>query len=223
MYDNIIIIPFRNREVHLEYFIKNTIPLFAEYLPNSKVVVVEQNNDKLFNRGLLLNIAFKEYESKTKYFFTHDVDMNPTKEIIKTVYTIEDIDMCRVSSAHGTSLGGIIKAKHNVIFDINGFPNNIWGWGVEDRALYYRCCMKNINITHNTKQSFNILPHKSNVVQYTGEKKNISDIWSPNHIDKLDDKRKDDLIMSSGLNNLEYTVISKKNINHMVEVINVEI
>ena len=42
MYENIIIIPFRNRDEHLEYYIKNAVPLIQEYLPNSKVVVVEQ-------------------------------------------------------------------------------------------------------------------------------------------------------------------------------------
>ena len=154
MYENLIAIPFRDRDAHLEYFIKNTVPLLQEHLPNSKVVVVEQNKGKLFNRGALLNVAFKEYENKTKYFFTHDVDINPSLEIIKSIYTKEDIEMFRVKSAHSSSLGGIIKVKHDIIFDINGFPNNIWGWGIEDRALYYRCLIKNIKITNNPNQSF---------------------------------------------------------------------
>ena len=96
MYENIIAIPFRNRDEHLEYFIKNTVPILQVHLPNSKVVVVEQNEGKLFNRGMLLNVAFKEYQNKTKYFFTHDVDMNPSLEIIKSIYTKEDIEMFRV-------------------------------------------------------------------------------------------------------------------------------
>ena len=91
MYENIIAVPFRNRNVHLEYFIKNTVPLLQEHLPNSKVVVVEQNKGKLFNRWALLNVAFKEYENKTNYFFTHDIDISPSLEIIKTIYTKEDI------------------------------------------------------------------------------------------------------------------------------------
>ena len=104
MYENIIIIPYRDRETHLEYFIKNTVPLIQEYLPNSKIVVIEQNEGKLFNRGMLLNIGFKEYQNKTRYFFTHDVDMNPSLEIIKRIYTKEDIEMCRIKSGHKTSL-----------------------------------------------------------------------------------------------------------------------
>jgi hypothetical protein len=223
MYENIIAIPFRDRDTHLEYFIKNTVPLLEQYLPNTRVVVIEQNEGKLFNRGMLLNVAFKEYQNKTNYFFTHDVDMNPSLEIIKSIYTKQDIEMLRVKLIHELSLGGIIKVKHDIIFDINGFPNNIWGWGIEDRALYYRCCMKNINITNNHNQSFNCRPHKSNYEIYIGEKKQISDMWREPYIDKLDDKQKEEMIMSSGLNNLKYTILERKMIHNMVEVIKVEI
>ena len=223
MYENIIVIPFRNRDKHLEYFIKNTVPLLQEHLPNTKVIVVEQNEGKLFNRGALLNVAFKEYKNKTEFFFTHDVDMTPSLEIIKYVYTKKDIEMFRVKKLHEQCLGGIIKVHHDIIFDINGFPNNIWGWGIEDRALYYRCCIKNINITNNINQSFKLMPHSCNKEQYTGEKKLISDMWRQNYIDKLDDKQKEEMIMGSGVNNLEYTILERKNIHDMVELIKVEI
>ena len=54
MFDNVIIIPYRDREKHLEYFIENSVPLIEKYLPNTKILVVEQNIGKLFNRGMLL-------------------------------------------------------------------------------------------------------------------------------------------------------------------------
>ena len=223
LYENIIVIPYRNRKEHLNYFIKTTLPLIQEHLPNSKIVVVEQNDGKLFNRGALLNVGFKEYENKTKYFFTQDVDINPSLEIIKSIYTKEDIEVYRIKSAHYASLGGIVKVKHDIIFDINGFPNNIWGWGIEDRAFYYRCCMKNINITNNHNQSFNILPHITNAGGHTGEKEKISDMWMSGYIDKLDDKKKEEMIMSSGLNNLEYTILKRNKLNKTLEFIKVEI
>jgi beta-1,4-galactosyltransferase 1 len=223
MYENIIAIPFRNRDEHLEYFIKNTVPLLAEHLPNSKVVIIEQNEGKLFNRGALLNVAFKEYQNKTKYFFTHDVDMNPTQDVIKTVYTNENIYVYRIKSAHNNSLGGVIKIKHDTIFYINGFPNNIWGWGIEDRALYHRCCMKNISITNNQNNNFTVMPHTSNALRYTDEKKKISDMWNTKYINQLDDKQKEEMIMSSGLNNLEYTILERKMIHDIVEIIKVDI
>jgi hypothetical protein len=63
MYENIIAIPYRNREKHLNYYIEHTVPLLQKHLPNSKVVVVEQVQGKLFNRAALLNVVFKEYEN----------------------------------------------------------------------------------------------------------------------------------------------------------------
>jgi beta-1,4-galactosyltransferase 2 len=223
MYENIIIIPYRHREAHLDYFIKHTVPLFQKYLPNTKVVVVEQNDGKLFNRGAVLNVGFKEYQNKTKYFFTNDVDINPTENVIKTIYTIKDIEILRIISGNNESLGGIIKVIHDKIFDANGFPNNIWGWGIEDRALYYRCCMKNIKIMENSNKSFNIMSHKSNVVEYTGEKKIISDIWRERNINKLNNEQKEKLVMSSGINNIEYTILERKMIHDIVELIKVDI
>jgi len=223
MLENAIIIPYRDRRKHLEYFIDNTVPLIQKHLPHTKVIVVEQANDKLFNRGKLLNVGFMEYKDKTKYFFTHDVDIIPNIDVIKTVYSNNNIDVYRIKSAHTTSLGGIIKVKHDIIFDINGFPNDIWGWGIEDRALYYRCCMKKYKITDNKNQSFKIMPHNSNVRTYINEKKKISDMWGEKYIDTLNEKQKEEMIMGSGLNNLDYTILERKTVHDMVELIKVDI
>jgi hypothetical protein len=223
MLSNAIIIPYRDRRKHLEYFIDNTVPLIQKHLPHTKVIVVEQANDKLFNRGKLLNVGFMEYKDKTKYFFTHDVDINPNIDVIKTVYSNNDIDIYRIKSGHTTSLGGIIKVKHDIIFDVNGFPNDIWGWGIEDRVLYYRCIMKQYKITDNKKQLFKIMPHPSNVIKYVNEKKKLSDMWRQNYIDTLNEKQKEEMIMGSGLNNLDYTILERKTVHDMVELIKVDI
>ena len=224
MYENIIAIPYRNREKHLEYFITNTVPLIQKYLPNSKIVVVEQNEGKLFNRGAVLNVAFKEYKNKTKYYFTHDVDINPTKEAVQGIYTRDNIDIYRIYSAHQMSLGGVIKVQHDTMINVNGFPNYIWGWGIEDRALYFRSIIKqHMIVTNNDKKTFKIHSHKSNAHSYKNEKRSYSEIWSKANIDKLDDEQKDEMIMSSGLNNLEYTIIERKMIHDIVELIKVDI
>ena len=219
-----MVIPYRKREEHLKYFIDKTVPLIKQTMPDTKVVVVEQAEGKLFNRGKVLNVGFKEYMDKTEYFITHDVDINPNIEIVKELYTKNE-DIISIYSAHKISLGGIIKIKHNILFDINGFPNNIWGWGIEDRALYFRSYIKNIPITRytNNKKKLKFLKHKSNASEYRGIKKNISDMWSLNHINKLNNKQKEELIFSTGLNNLEYKIIERKKLHDIVELIKVEI
>lgn len=223
MYKNIVSIPYRDRESHLEYFIENTVPLIQECLPDTRVVVVEQSAGKLFNRGILLNVAFKEYENKTNFFFTHDVDVNPTKKCIEDVYS-KEVDILKIKTPHSSSLGCIVKFSHDAFVKVNGFPNYIWGWGIEDRALYYRCYIKHLTITdEHGNYPFKTMQHTSNAHKYTGEKSRISDIWSKPHIDKLNDEQKEELIMNSGLNTLEYNILERKMIHNIVEMIKVEI
>jgi beta-1,4-galactosyltransferase 1 len=223
LFQNIIAIPYRNREQHLNYFIEHSVPIIQKHMPNTKVVVVEQGNDKLFNRGMLLNVAFMEYQNKTRYFITHDVDMNPTMEVVKDVYSMDDIEILRIKSPHTSSLGGIVKFRDDSFFTVNGFPNDMWGWGIEDRALFYRTQIKNIPITENNNKSFHVLPHKSNAVVYTGDKKKISDMWHKNNINKLSPEEKDNMCSSSGLNTIVYSVIEKTKLHPIVELIKVDI
>ena len=122
-YDNVIIIPYRNRKKHLDYFIENTVPLIEKVMPNTLVVVIEQEDGKLFNRGSLLNIGFKIYENKTKYFITHDIDLNPTKLFVESKYNCE-IDKNNIqglfTSVYGT-LGGIVKIRSDDILILMDF------------------------------------------------------------------------------------------------------
>ena len=83
---NIILIPYRNRKEHLDYFIRNTLPSLKKYLNPLKIIIIEQNNDRLFNRGKLLNAGFLECFQKVD-IFTHDVDLNPYDKTIQEVYT----------------------------------------------------------------------------------------------------------------------------------------
>ena len=228
MYENIIAVPFRNRDVHLEYFIKNTVPLLQEHLPNSKVVVVEQNTGKLFNRGTLLNVAFKEYENKTKHFFTHDVDINPTKKCVEEHYIkeVSDSDVLGIYTSQCDTLGGIIKMKNSTIHKINGFPNDIWGWGTEDKALQNRAEYYNIKkITNLT----NKVEHPLYILRFYDvndrERQNLSQNTNKHYtkFKTLNNEKKLQEIMSSGLNNLKYTILERKMIHDIVELIKVDI
>jgi len=228
MFDNIILIPYRNREAHLDYFIKNTVPLFKEHLPNSKVVIIEQTEGKLFNRGMLLNVGFKEYENKTKYFFTHDVDINPTFKCVNEFYKlgVQDDDVLGIYTSQCNTLGGIIKITNDTIHKINGFPNDIWGWGVEDKALQNRAEFFNINkITLLT----NKMEHPEYILRFNDtddrEKHNLPYNTQKHYtiFQRLNNEEKNKEVLSSGLNNLEYKIVTKKSINDMVEVIKVEI
>lgn len=229
MYDNIILIPFRNREKHLNYFIQNTIPLIQKYLTNTLVVIIEQEEGKLFNRGCVLNVGFKEYQDQTKYFITQDIDINPKKDCLVKYYNKEINNIISgILISPCITLGGIIKISSENIFKLNGFPNDIWGWGSEDKAL------ENRRVFFNIEREIIFLHHKKNI---NNENficfDDINDRKSLNHqknhqfhyidYNNLDSKQKEEIIFNSGLNNISYQILEKRKINQMLEIIKVKI
>lgn len=232
MYKNIIIVPYRNRKEHLDILIRDALPLFEKYLKPFKVVVVEQNEGKLFNRALMLNIGFNEYREQSEYFFTHDIDIVPKEDCVKNIYTKEPLvknnTIMGILTSDCNTLGGIIKFDSETFIKANGFPNNMWGWGVEDKALQNRVELMTINIEKN------IISDRKNPLEIANF--SIRDDVNDKHQDKdfdsrtnfeynvfknLSNESKHNRIMSSGLNNLEYEVLSKKMIHEYVELIKV--
>ena len=202
MYNTIIIVPYRDRENHLTVF-KNKIDNFIKILGKSLlIVVVEQKQGKDFNRGKLLNIGVKEFSHLCQgYFIFHDVDTF-LRNTHNQQYACQTEDIVRLWGPHKASLGGICKFKKNVILDINGHPNNIWGWGMEDRALFYRSQIKNYKYKTvvDDLSKLEILKHKCNLVKYKGDRKIMSD--NINAIMRKNKEQKDNFIYNSGINTL---------------------
>jgi len=229
MYKNIIIIPYRNREAHLDIFIRDAIPLFEKYLEKPyKIIIVEQEQGKLFNRGKLLNIGFNEYRNKSQYYFTHDIDIIPTEKCITELYNFEcNNSMIGIYTSQWNTMGGIIKFDGKSFIEVNGFPNNYWGWGVEDKALQNRVETMNINITKFIKDN------SVNVSEYFTVRNDIIDKHQDSDFEfrtnfeygrynTLSKQHKLDYISSSGLNNLEYKIVSRNYINNNNNI-NIEI
>lgn len=209
----ILIIPYRDREEHLKYFNKKVIPLLKKYIPDIKIIVVEQSEGKSFNRGKLLNVGILEYANSTiSHIILHDVDTIPTEKLIKEVYTQREGDIIRIYTAHDESLGGIIKCSKDCLIKINGFPNDIFGWGIEDRALFYRSKICNFTILNKGYIFINqirFLSHKNNCQQYTGDKKKQSDLWG-SYILNLPEVEQKKFVTGNGLDDITYKVISKE-------------
>jgi UDP-glucose 4-epimerase len=124
------------------YFNKNKI----EY----KIIISEQNNDNQFNRGLLLNVAFLESEKlfnfPKKYFhmnadYTIDISRKFPNELLGLIDGFIDLyrPPCPV-------LGAACVFDSESYKKINGFPNDLYGWGGDDWAIYNRIVQKKINI-----------------------------------------------------------------------------
>tara|TARA_B100001287_G_C22683192_1_gene531694 strand:+ start:2988 stop:3674 length:687 start_codon:yes stop_codon:yes gene_type:complete len=223
---NIVLIPYRDREEHWKVFKEYLVPLLRKYIKDLKIVIVEQGNKKKFNKGRLLNAGFKEYENEINYVYHHDIDTIPSEEIVKELYVKEDYEITRISAAHKTALGGVIKFKKEVYIDINGFPNDIWGWGIEDRALFYRVLIKRKKLSmlynehrYGSNEKFRLLEHESNSENYIGKKKKISDKWELKNIYKLNLSEREKLVYEDGLNTVKYNVIKKEVIDKDIDKI----
>ena len=139
-----IIVPYRNRFEHLQEFKKS----ITKYLndtgyTNYVIIVVEQDNAKLFNRGMLCNIGFIESQNENcDYIIIHDVDMIP----IVADYSFSElpIHLATDNIPFESYFGGITLFPSDLFKKINGFSNLYWGWGFEDDDLRYRCVKNNI-------------------------------------------------------------------------------
>ena len=146
-----IIVPYRNREEHLKKF----VPHMKNFLLNKidyKILIVEQDDQELFNRGRLKNIGFHLGQNDFDYFCFHDVDHLPVSDTCDYSYTDSVIKLAnRVSQFNfcirpKEELAGVILFNKKKFLNINGFSNDYIGWGVEDTDIGLRCIKKNIDI-----------------------------------------------------------------------------
>jgi hypothetical protein len=194
-----VIIPYRNREEHLKVFLEEFPKKIniQDYL----IIVVEQSEEKLFNRAKLLNIGFDLIKDKIDYICFHDVDMIP----VEADYSYSDIPLHLATDAsqfkgiyYAAYYGGVnLMSKENFI-KINGFSNEFWGWGGEDDDLRNRFINSGYeNIKR--KGIYNSLDHKMSDRSNRG-----------NNVKKMNSKYN---YMEDGLSNLEYKILEEVKLN----------
>lgn len=211
-----VIVPYRNRYEHLIIFKE----LITKYLNDKnidfEIIIVQQDDAKLFNRGMLLNIGFK-YAKKMKcdYVVFHDIDMIP----IDVDYSYTDIPLHLSTNfelsegekqrvVFDTYFGGVTMFPINIFEKIDGYSNKYWGWGYEDDDLLLRCKYHSAGL--NKIQLKNIGKHK-NVLRFNGENAYIK---SDNIIDLKNDFtiticfKPDNLILDPTKQSDEFTIFS---------------
>jgi hypothetical protein len=143
-----IVVPYRNRGTQLHIF----EDYIRNYLNNTglnyEVFVIIQDDAKLFNRGMLLNVGFKYAEKmKCNYVVFHDVDMLPVEvdysyspiplHMATNLKLIDsDVESEKIFDEY---FGGVTLFPVDTFKKINGYSNKYWGWGYEDTDLLYRC------------------------------------------------------------------------------------
>jgi hypothetical protein len=200
----IILVSYRARGVQefrrkqLMEALNNFRRFFEDRNVEYKIVVIEQNNDNKFNRGLLLNAAFLESEKlftfPKKYIHMNaDYTFNLSNDFPEDFFNVNGfLDLYR---SQWPVLGAACVFDPDSYKEINGFPNDLQGWGGDDWAIYNRIMTRKINLFTNKlfNSGFIIDHHVHFMNDITNNDKNI-ELANRNDIE------------NNGLTTLEYKV-----------------
>lgn len=180
-----IIVPYRDREAHLNVFLSHMAnESSADERP--AIFVIEQDDDRPFNRGWLMNVGAHVAMYNDRYGIIEDPSLfAATTLVLHDVDTLPDASLRPFyvrappegSSFHlvnpmwdsGPELmyanfGGINVFRASDFVSIDGFPNNIHGWGLEDDCIRQRASLRSppLNILRPLHGTLTFLPHESN-------------------------------------------------------------
>ncbi|KAK6187774.1 hypothetical protein SNE40_005726 [Patella caerulea] len=150
-----IIIPYRDRLAHLTVLLSHLLPVLQRQELDFRIFVVEQHGNRTFNKGRIMNAAFKEalkqYDFQCVVF--HDVDLIPEDD--RNLYTCPSqprhmsvaIDEMDYKLKYDLLVGGVLSMRIEHYTQVNGYSNMYWGWGAEDDDMAYRILHTGLKIT----------------------------------------------------------------------------
>jgi hypothetical protein len=146
----VFIIPYRNRESHLRFFI-NHMTTLLEDIPKEdyEFYIIHQDDTRTFNRGAIKNIGFLYVKTKYPKDYLHmtlvfnDVDTMPERKNYIDYRTRHG--MIKHFCGFVYTLGGIVSITGADFERVNGYPN-FWAWGFEDNTLYQRAIRSKIHV-----------------------------------------------------------------------------
>ena len=179
--------PQEFRRAEMKSTIANWQAYFKKHGKDVKIVVVEQDNDRPFNKGVLMNAAFLEaekyYEVLEPRIYMHnngDTIINMGEPFPRDLARPEVgfMDIRRTphleESFASNMLGGCCSFDVESYRRVNGFPNNLWGWGGDDWALMRRVREK--RVAYHKSAAFNtnwMLEHRDHVRDMKASEQNI--------------------------------------------------
>lgn len=179
-----IIVPYRDRKSHLDQF----IPHMNKYLPDAKVVIVEQEDDKPFNRGRLLNVGFLEINPLC--FVAHDIDMLPSKVDYSSWLGITQL---ADSNIQQTSYLGGVTMFDAFAFRLAGGYHNDFFHRAEDNELMFHLQRRGLGVNYRVG-IFTNLPHPRTGPEF------IPELWQKAQLPRT----------KNMLKTCEYQLISKE-------------
>lgn len=130
-------------------------------LNGNEIIIVEQADDKPFNRGKLLNIG--ALHSRGSFICMHDVDHVPNKH---TTYEAAGTITQLVHSDIQTRdfLGGVTIFLRETFFTLGGYHNDYFS-RAEDNEMVFNIQRRNYHVVHRP-QPFTLLNHTRPAVEF---------------------------------------------------------
>nr|UHK02626.1 Uge1-GalT fusion protein [synthetic construct] len=200
-----IIIPFRNRQEHLKYWLYYLHPVLQRQQLDYGIYVINQAGDTIFNRAKLLNVGFQEALKDYDYtcFVFSDVDLIPMNDhnayrcFSQPRHISVAMDKFGFSLPYVQYFGGVSALSKQQFLTINGFPNNYWGWGGEDDDIFNRLVFRGMSISRP-----NAVVGRCRMIRHSRDKKNEP---NPQRFDRIAHTK--ETMLSDGLNSLTYQVL----------------
>ncbi|XP_059144059.1 beta-1,4-N-acetylgalactosaminyltransferase bre-4-like isoform X4 [Physella acuta] len=200
-----VIIPYRDRWNHLKVLLHYLIPTLKRQLIHFKIFVVEQYGNETFNKGRIMNAAFREalkvFDFQCVTF--HDVDLVPEDD--RNMYSCTEqpkhmsisIDKFQYTLPYQGLVGGVLMFRTDHFQLVNGYSNMYWGWGAEDDDMTTRILHRGLRVY---RPPSNIARYK--MVKHEGRKS--SDVAVRMKLLRTAARRS----KMEGLNNVQYKLIS---------------
>lgn len=219
-----VIFPYREQvQQNRSQQLKDTIDYYTKLnKSNIDYYIIEQGNDKPFNRGTLLNAGhdiLKKSNIGYENEVHHDIDVQADDTLIKYFYSDNVVAASQSDNPINKPIynkdffGLMVILPVNIMDQINGYSNMFWGWGYEDGNIRDRIRSKNIPIFVANPNIINIkfLPH---IKSYSLKLENKDS----NTTNKLDEVLK----YKSGLATLKYTILSEEKLSEHVFKITID-
>ncbi|XP_014665022.1 PREDICTED: beta-1,4-N-acetylgalactosaminyltransferase bre-4-like isoform X2 [Priapulus caudatus] len=175
-----IIIPYRDRWQHLRLLLKHLHPMLQHQMVDYRIFVVEQAGQNIFNKGLIMNIAFDVATKLEDFdcFVYHDVDLIPESELnlymcnSQARHLSPGVDQMRYVLMYNRLAGGVLALRRSQNIQVNGFSNIYWGWGAEDDDMSRRIWIRAVD--NETAQSHRTLQNDQSSEKRGGDKQDGS-------------------------------------------------
>lgn len=214
-----VVVPYRNREEHLKEFIPHMEKVLKEEGVPFEIFIIEQADNKPFNRAKLLNVGFSEAKDYD-YFAFHDVDMLPVDSDYSypdgPTHLSSEVEQFNWGLPYDGYFGGVTLFDKESFSKINGYSNEYWGWGAEDDDVLHRCMLKDVD-TYRKECRYRSLDHERNIErdQYF---QNVNKLQKFQNGSSAESQMEKD-----GLSSLKYEKISEETLTKKTKLIKVNL